>query len=361
MKAIIIRPGIKNSIQMRDVPEPARSGDDDVKVQVIRTGLCGTDADIYRGDYGEAPPGEDFLILGHENFGVIRETGGNATGLAPGDFVVSTVRRPCGKCSYCKQGEMDLCSSGEYTERGIKGRHGFMAEYYVESSRYLIKIPKEIKDIGVLLEPASIVEKGIDHVYLIQRRMPWQPHRALVLGAGPVGILAAALLRLRGLETFLVGREPANDLRAQVGKNLGAEYISVDGVPLSDLPKQIGSPDIIMEATGSSAVVFSAMQILAPDGVLCLLSVTGGHSVRPEPTDVINQDLVLRNNVAFGSVNANPRHFQKGVEDFVAIEKASPGALRQLLTTPLPWQNYAQWFTQRGHGIKATLEISKPD
>lgn len=361
MKAITIKPKIKNSIQMQEAPDPVRKEEDEVKVQVIRTGLCGTDADIYAGDYGEAPPCENFLILGHENFGVVRETGKSAADFKPGDFVVSTVRRPCGKCFYCKQGEMDLCSSGEYTERGIKGRHGFMAEYYVESSRYLVKIPPEIQDIGVLLEPTSIVEKGIEHIYLIQRRMPWQPHRALVLGAGPVGLLAAALLRKRGLETFLAGREAPNDLRAQVGKKFGAEYISVDGIPLTDVSKRIGAPDMIIEATGSSSVVFAAMQMLAPDGVLCLLSVTGGHAVRPEPTDVINQDLVLHNNVVFGSVNANPRHFQQGVEDFLSIEKTWPGALQQLLTTRLPWENYAQWFEHRGHGIKATLEISKPD
>jgi threonine dehydrogenase-like Zn-dependent dehydrogenase len=358
MKALTVKPHVKDSIQMRDVPEPARQ-DDEVKVRVIRAGLCGTDADIYEGNYGEPPRGDDFLVLGHENFGVVEEVSPNGTGLKPGDFVVSTVRRPCGKCLNCQHGEMDFCSSGEYTERGIKGRHGFMAEYYVESPQYLIKIPPELQDIAVLLEPTSIVEKGIDHTYLIQRRITWQPQIALVIGAGPVGLLAAALLALRGLRTFVASLEAATDPRAQAAQNLGAQYRCLKDAPLTDLPKQIGAPDLVIEATGKSSVVFTAMQMLAPNGVLCLLSVTGGSAIRPEPTDVINQELVLRNNVVFGSVNAHPRHFKKGVEDFQSIEKARPGALQKLLTNRLPWGEYRQWFGQKRNGIKTTLEISR--
>lgn len=357
MKAITVKPGQKNSIEMRDAPAP-QAKQDEIKVRVIRVGLCGTDAEINEGLYGETPPGDDYLILGHENFGVIEGIQGNANGLSKGDYVVSTVRRPCGKCSYCQHGEMDLCSSGDYTERGIKGRHGFMAEYYVESPRYLVKIPEPIGDIGVLLEPMSIVEKGIDHAYLIQRRMTWQPKQALVLGAGPVGLLAAAVLRVRGLRTFVAGREPATDPRAQIAQSLQAEYVCVDGVELSDAVKRLGAPDLVIEATGVSSVAFAAMQVLAPDGVLCLLSVTAGQGMRQVPANTINQDLVLRNNVVFGSVNANPRHFHKGVEDFLAAEKQWPGALRKLITTQLPWQDYSKWFGQKHAGVKTTLEIS---
>lgn len=344
---------------MEDVPEPACK-DGLAKVRVIRVGLCGTDTEIFEGLYGSAPPGDDYLILGHENFGIVEEVGVGVKSLKPGDYVVSTVRRPCGKCVYCQHGEMDLCSSGDYTERGIKGRHGFMAEHYTESPEYLVPIPPEIRDVAVLLEPTSIVEKGIDHSFLIQRRMTWQPKRALVLGAGPVGLLAAALLQVRGLDTFVAGREPASDPRAQVAQSFGTNYLSVNGGSLADLPKQTGPLDLVIEATGVSSVVFGAMQILAPDGILCLLSVTGGHKVQPEPTDVINQRLVLQNNVVFGSVNANPRHFHVGVEDFVKLEKSHPGVLQRLLTVRLPWQDYGKWFGQPRSGIKTTLEISKP-
>jgi glucose 1-dehydrogenase len=236
-------------------------------------------------------------------------------------------------------------------------RHGFMAEYYAEAPVFLHKIPKAVESFAVLLEPMSVVEKGIDHAFLLQRRLLWGPKLALVLGGGPVGLLAAAVLRARGLRTVVFGREPASDLRAQIAMQLGAEYLSVDTSPLFDLPKHIGLPDIIIEATGNAKVVFDAMEILAAHGVLGLLSVTGGSGTNVEPIDRINQLLVLGNQVVFGSVNANPRHFAKGVEDFVTIEKHWPGALSRLLTNRIPWQDFNSWFTQRGSGIKTTLEI----
>ncbi|MGH9404888.1 MAG: glucose 1-dehydrogenase [Terriglobia bacterium] len=359
MRAITITPGAKNSVKMCDVPAPKQE-DACVTVRVVRTGLCGTDAEINAGIYGEAPPGDKYLILGHENFGVVERAGAAADGIKPGDYVVSTVRRPCGKCANCAAGEMDLCMTGDYTERGIKGKHGFMAERYTESAEYLVKIPAACRDVGVLLEPMSIVEKGIDHTYLIQRRMVWRPRMAWALGAGPVGLLAAAVLRTRGLEVFVAGREAESDPRAEIVRGLGAQYACVKGETLADLLKQTGKPDLIIEATGASSVAFASMQLLAPNGVLCLLSVTGGHTSNAVPTDVINQDLVLRNNVVFGSVNANPRHFRKGVEDFEAIEEKWPGVLQRLITTRLPWEKHSEWFNHQVTGIKTTLEIS-PD
>jgi threonine dehydrogenase-like Zn-dependent dehydrogenase len=356
MKAIVVKPGEKDSIHMRDMPDPAMAPDQ-VAVKMLRVGLCGTDAEINHGLYGKPPEGEEFLILGHENLGVVADVGKEVTGFTPGDIVVSTVRRPCGECPNCEVGENDMCSSGKYQERGIMKRHGFMAEYYVESPTYLHKIPRAVEPFAVLLEPMSVVEKGIDHAFLLQRRLVWKPKLAVVLGGGPVGLLAASVLRARGLRTVVIGREPASDLRAQIAVQLGAEYISVEKSSLLDLPKQIGHPDIVVEATGSARVVFDAMEILGPNGVLCLLSVTGGSGTNEEPIERINQLLVLGNQVVFGSVNANPRHFAQGVDDFVTIEQNWPGALNRLLTNRFPWQDYKTWFTQRGTGIKATLEI----
>ncbi|MGH9411552.1 MAG: glucose 1-dehydrogenase [Vicinamibacterales bacterium] len=358
MNAIVVEPGVSNSIQMRTMPDPVMSADQ-VAVRMIRVGLCGTDSEINRGLYGKAPDGEQFLILGHENFGVVEDVGREVAGFAAGDLVVSTVRRPCGVCPQCAAGESDMCSSGQYTERGIMRRHGFMAERYVEHPVYLNKIPPEIRDIAVLLEPMSIVEKGVEQAFLLQRRFSWTPRAGMVLGAGPVGLLAAAVLRRRGLETTVVGREETSDLRAQIATQLGAKYISVATRPLADVVTDTGFPDLIVEATGNAGVAFSAMSLLALNGVLCLLSVTGGHAESDEPIDVINQRLVLGNRVVFGSVNANKRHFQHGVEDFVAIEKAWPGALQRMLTDRIPWEQHRRWFTERGSGIKATLEIGR--
>ncbi len=329
-----------------------------VLVKTVRVGLCGTDADINRGEYGQAPPGDDFLVLGHENFGVVAEVGRNVNSFAPGDFVVSTVRRPCGLCYNCDHGENDLCTSGKYTERGIMRRHGFMSERYSELPQFMNKLAPEIEKIGVLLEPMSVVEKGIDHAYLIQRRLQWRPQTGVVLGAGPVGMLAAAILRNKGLQCVVVAREPESEFRAQLAQQIGAEYFSVGDQPLLDLPKRYPHVDLIIEATGSARVVFDAMQMLSPNGVLCLLSVTGGHLEQAEPISVINQDLVLRNNVVFGSVNANPRHFKMGAQDFVDIERKWPGVLAQLITKHLPMQSFADWFGGKTAGIKTTLEIA---
>ena len=359
MKAIVVKPGEKDSIHMRDMPDPPMKADQ-VAVRMLRVGLCGTDAEINQGLYGKPPDGDEFLILGHENLGVVEDVGKKVKGWKPGDLVVSTVRRPCGVCPQCKAGENDMCSSGKYTERGIMRRHGFMAQYYTESPQFLNKIPKAVRDFAVLLEPMSVVEKGIDHTFLLQQRLKgWKPKFAMVLGGGPVGLLAAAVLRARGLRTMVVGREPATDLRAQIAKQLGAGYMCVANKTLPELPKETGYPDIVIEATGSSRVVFDAMEILAANGVLCLLSVTGGETMNAEPIDLINQRLVLGNQVVFGSVNANPRHFAMGVKDLVTVEKKWPGALNRLLTNRIPWENHKTWFTERGSGIKSTLEIAQ--
>jgi len=357
MKAIVVRPGEKDSIHMRDMPDP-KMKPDQIAVKMLRVGLCGTDAEINHGLYGKPPDGDEFLILGHENLGVVEQVGKKVKGWKAGDLVVSTVRRPCGKCQQCKNGENDMCSSGEYTERGIMRRHGYMAQYYVESPTFMNKIPKEIRDFAVLLEPMSVVQKGIDHTYLLQNRLKgWKPKFAMVLGAGPIGLLAAAVLRVRGLRTVVIAREDPTAFKAKLAKRLGAEYVSVANKRLPDLPKELGYPDIVIEATGVSAVAFDAMEILGPNGVLCLLSVTGGDAMSAEPTDLINQRMVLGNQVVFGSVNANPRHFKQGVKDFVTINKKWPGVMSELLTDRIPWQDHKKWFTERGSGIKATLEI----
>ena len=356
MNAIVVEPGVKNSIHMRPMPDPEMSADQ-VAVRMIRAGLCGTDNEINQGLYGKPPDGEQFLILGHENLGAIEAVGRSVAGFKPGDLVVSTVRRPCGVCPQCASGETDMCSSGLYTERGIMRRHGFMAQFYVEHPEYLNRIPPEISSFAVLLEPMSVVEKGIDQAFLIQRRFSWKPQAAMVLGAGPVGLLAAAVLRARGLRVIVAAREGADDRRARIATELGAEYLSVADRPLAGVVTDVGYPDLVVEATGSAKVAFTAMEMLGSNGVLCLLSVTGGRTENAEPIDLINQRLVIGNQVVFGSVNANRRHFQRGIEDFVAIEHAWPGTLQRLLTDRIPWQDYKQWFTERGPGIKTTLEI----
>ena len=342
---------------MEDVADPELQPHQ-VAVRVRRVGLCGTDAEIYHGLYGRPPDDSDVLILGHENFGVVEAVGRRVTGVRAGDLVIATVRRPCGVCPNCRGGEPDMCSSGQYTERGIMRRHGFMAEYYVEDPQFLNRIPKALADVAVLLEPLSIVEKGIEQAFAIQQRLIWEPELAIVLGAGPVGLLAAAALRVRGVRTVVAAREPESDVRAHIALRLGAEYVPVDQLPLTELPARTGRPDLIVEATGSARVVFDAMEMLGLNGVLCLLSVTGGSGTSQEPTDRINRLLVLGNRVVVGSVNANPRHFTLGIKDMARIEKKWPGVLSRIITDRVPWSDYEQWFSGTRKGIKTILEIS---
>jgi threonine dehydrogenase-like Zn-dependent dehydrogenase len=356
MKAIVVKPGVSNSIHMRDMPDP-RLKPDQVAVKMIRAGLCRTDAEIGHGLFGQAPEGDEYLILGHENFGVVEEVGRKVKGFKAGDLVVATVRRPC-RCYTCRAGQSDMCYDGAYQERGIKGRHGFMAEYYVESPQWLNRISKDIAEIGVLLEPMSVVEKGIDHAFLIQRRLEWKPRTGLVLGAGPIGLLAAAVMRARGLDSHVVGREPETDRRAHLAMKMGATYHSVAAKTIVEVKNEIPPIDIAVEATGVAGVAFDGMQILGHNGVLCLLSITGGSKNGDQPIEKINQQLVLGNQVVFGSVNANPRHFAMGVKDFTLIEQKWPGVLKQLITARLPWDQYSEWFGQQGSGIKTTLEIA---
>ena len=327
MKAIVVSPGEKDSIHMRDMPDP-KMKPDQVAVKMLRVGLCGTDAEINHGLYGKPPDGDEFLILGHENLGVVEQVGKKVKGWKAGDLVVSTVRRPCGMCPQCKAGENDMCSSGAvHRARASCAATASWRSTYVESPAFLNKIPKEIRDFAVLLEPMSVVQKGIDHTYLLQQRLKgWKPKFGMVLGAGPIGLLAAAVLRARGLRVAVDRpRRPDRLARADSSKQLGAEYVCVANKALPDVPKETGHPDIVIEATGVSRVVFDAMEILGPNGVLCLLSVTGGDTMNPEPIDLINQRLVLGNQVVFGSVNANPRHFKQGVKDFVTINQEVAG------------------------------------
>jgi glucose 1-dehydrogenase len=356
MKAIVVRPGVRDSIHMRDMPDP-KLKPDQVAVRMIRAGLCGTDAEIGDGLFGAPPEGDEFLILGHENFGIVEEVGKHARGFKAGDLVVATVRRPC-RCHICRGGEIDMCYGGAYQERGILGSHGFMAEYYVESPQWLNRIPPALARIGVLLEPMSVVEKGIDHAFLLQRRFKWKPKTGLVLGAGPVGILAAAVMRARGLDTHVISLESDADPRARILKRLGATYHSTAVDTLLDMKKKMPPIDVAIEATASATATVDAVQLLASNGVLCLLSLTGGTATAHVPIGKIQQQIVLGNQIIFGSVNANARHFAMALKDFRTIERKWPGVLEQLITTRLPWDQFKNWFGTRDRGIKTTLEMA---
>lgn len=338
MKAIVVTPRKKASIRLIEVPEPSVNqipNGRGVLVKVLQAGLDGTDREIILGEYGDAPPGEEYLILGHENIGIVVDVGDDIREFQPGDFVSATVRRP-GTSIYDEIGMYDFTTDDIYFERGITRLHGFLTEYYIETPQYLVKIPTGLKNVGVLLEPLSIVEKGIYQAYETQERLKvWSPRKAAVLGAGPLGLLAALILRLRDLEVTVFARTEPPYLNSELVEQIGARYLSTKQISLEQGTTQYGPFDIIFEATGYSPLVFEAMKVLAKNGVLILSSVTGGDRRVEIEGDKINLGFVLGNKVCFGTVNANKSHFELGVKDLAHGVVQFPGWLDQLLTHPI--------------------------
>ncbi len=365
MKAVAVIPGQKDSVHMATLPRPQVSevpNGRGVLVRVLRVGVDATDREINAAEYGEAPAGEKFLVLGHESFGIVEEVGPGVTELRKGDYVVATVRRP-GTSLYDLIGTNDMTTDDVYYERGISLRHGFLSEYYVDDAEFIVKMPRRLKEVGVLLEPLTVVEKAIYQAYEIQRRLRvWRPRQAAIMGAGTIGLLGAMALRLRGLEVSVFSRNPRTDLNARLIEELGARYVSTAETPLLEAARRHGPYDLILEATGFSPIVFDGMQVLGKNGVLVLTSVTGGDRRIEIPADRINLDFVLGNKVMVGSVNANREYFEMGVADMAKAEAEYSGWLKQLLTHPVRGlDNYPKLFEHLNGGngaIKVFCEVA---
>ena len=365
MKAVAVVPGKPHSVHLADLPKPSVDeipGGRGVLVKVLRVGVDGTDKEINAAEYGAPPPGFDFLVVGHEGFGQVEAVGPNVTEVRPGDYVVATVRRPGGSI-YDVIGTNDMTTDDTYFERGINLRHGFLTEYYVDDAEFIVKVSQGLRQVGVLLEPMTVVEKGITQAYEIQRRLRvWRPRRAAVMGAGTIGLLATLVLRLRGLQvtTFGLSRKPY--LNSDLVEAIGARYESTADVPIIDAARKHGPFDVVFEATGYSPIVFDSVQSLAKNGVLVLSSVTGGDRKVEVPADRINLEFVLGNKVMVGTVNANREYFELGVRDMAQADAEYPGWLGRLLTHPVKGlENYRELFdrltTARG-AIKVFCEVA---
>jgi len=365
MKAVAVFPGKPDSMHLATMPKPTLDeipGGRGVLVKVLRVGVDGTDKEINAAEYGAAPPGYDFLVTGHESFGRVEAVGPNVTELQPGDYVVATVRRP-GTSIYDRIGTYDMTTDDVYFERGINLRHGYLTEYYVDDPEYIVKIPPELREVAVLLEPTTVVEKGIAQAYEIQRRLRvWRPRRAAVMGAGTIGLLAALALRLRGLEVTVFGRTAKPYLNSDLIEALGARYERTSEVSILDGAARFGPFDLIFEATGASPVVFESMQALGKNGVLVLSSVTGGDRCIEVPADRINLEFVLGNKVMVGTVNANREYFEMGVKDMAHAEAQYPGWLNRLLTHPVQgldnWKLLLDTLTGARGAIKVYCVVS---
>ena len=356
MRAVAVTPKKPGSARQVELPRPTASRGMAL-MRVLEVGIDGTDTEINEGLYGDAPPGSDFLVIGHEALSVVEAVGEGVSGFVPGDLVVSTVRRP-DECPNCRAGESDMCLFGKYTERGIKGAHGYMGQYYSETPAFMVKIPPALRPFAVLLEPLSIVEKATFQAWKIQERMLWRPKRAVVLGAGSIGILGTILLRLRGLEVHVYAKQPAEGVQSRILRDLGATYESVDDHPVTGIGDELGQVDFILEATGNSSVAFEAMAQVGTNGVLCLTGVSAGNRSIEIPADVINLQMVLGNKGAFGSVNANRRYFEMGVEHFQQAEQRWPGIFERLLTRRVPFDDFTSALDRRPDDIKTLLTIA---
>ncbi|HNU06201.1 MAG TPA: glucose 1-dehydrogenase [Pyrinomonadaceae bacterium] len=358
MKAVAVIPKKENSVHLVEMDKPSAGdvkGGRGVLVEVVRVGACGTDREINNGEYGVAPPGSEFLVLGHENFGRVVEIGENVREVAVGDFVVATVRRP-GRSIYDKIGTQDFTTDEKYFERGISRIHGYMAEYYAENVEYLVKIPEKLAEIAVLLEPLSIIEKGLKQASDIQERLKiWHPKTAAVLGTGNVGLLTVMALRMRGYDVHGFGWElPEDYLNAELCRAIGATYDSTQKTSVTDSVAKYGQYDLVFECTGYSPIIFDAMQSLNENGILILSSVTGGdRNTDAVPSDKINQQFVLGNRAMVGTVNANREHFEMGVRDFAVCEAMYPGWLARMMTHKVVGlENFAQAFDILENGAK---------
>jgi glucose 1-dehydrogenase len=366
MKAIAVHPGTPNSMHLRDVDEPrldeipAGRG---VLVEVLRVGVDGTDKEINAAEYGDAPDGHDFLITGHESLGRVVEVGDDVpTHIAPGTIVVASVRRP-GTSLFDAIGLQDMTTDDVYFERGINKRHGYLCERYVEDWRYITPLPPCLAETGVLLEPLTVAEKAINQAFEIQRRLKvWEPRSALILGSGTVGLLATLALRLRGIEVTCVSLPKAPYRNSDLIEEVGGTYVSTRDMSVAEAAVAHGPFDIVIEATGFSPLVWEGAQALAKNGVLVLVSVTGGMRAVEIPSDAINQAFVLGNKVMVGSVNASPEDFARGRDDLVKAYAFYPGWLEQLLTTEIDGlSNHEQMIrelTENADAIKVYVQVA---
>ncbi|MDF2692719.1 MAG: Glucose 1-dehydrogenase [Labilithrix sp.] len=360
MQALAVFPE-RRELQIVDVPAPVRHGDREVTVRIREVGICGTDREICEFHYGTPASGSERLVLGHEALGEVVEVGSGVRTLAPGDLVALTVRRPCDSpsCVACRAGRQDFCVTGDFIERGIKGADGYLTELVVEHERYLVRVPRRLADVGVLVEPLTIAAKASVDLDAILRRYPWEPVglRALVLGAGPIGLLGAMMLVARNVTTFVYSLQPADSDRAELTRSFGAEYVSARDTALPELSSRIGAADIVFEAVGSAKVAFGALSALAPNGVFILSGVPGGRKPIEIDLDGIMRDIVLKNQVLFGTVNASRSAFEAAVRQLEQFMGLFPDALRGLITRRAKLEE-APELLRRPSGIKQVVELA---
>ena len=362
MKAVAVFPA-NRAVQVIDHPEPNIQAPDQIKVRLLDVGVCGTDREIISFQYGTPPEGSDYLIIGHESLGQVVETGERVTKAKPGDLVVLTVRRPCPhpSCIACRSGRQDFCYTGDFTERGIKQRHGYMTEFVVEEESYVNVVPGALRDVAVLVEPLTIAEKSLEQLRIVQERLPWDGEghrRAVVLGAGPVGLLGAMALSIAGFEVTVYSRSSRHEEKNDIVSAIGAQYVAAETHSVEELSKAVGAIDVVYEAIGASGVAFEVIKHLGPNGVFIFTGVPGRKGPIEVDTDYIMRDVVLNNQVILGSVNAPPHSFQAAIRDLGAFVEKWPEAVRALITARFPIEQATMALSPSTAGVKNVIAVS---
>jgi len=371
MKAVAVIPS-QRALRLLDVEPPRLARPTDVRVEMLDVGVCGTDREIAAFAYGTPPPDAPHLILGHEALGRVVEVGGGVGRVRVGDLVVPMVRRPChhDDCTACRAGRQDFCFTGDFRERGIKQLHGFMTEQIVDDEQWMNVVPAALRDVGVLVEPLTIAEKALIQLWGLQERLPWGcPHepgkdhghcrRAVVLGGGPVGLLGAMALRARGFDTVVYSRDLAGTPKARLAEAIGARYVSSQEVAAGGLDRHVGPIDVVYEASGASHVAFELMTALGPNGVFIFTGVPGRKEKLELDTGSLMRDLVLKNQVVLGTVNAGRDAFEAAVRDLERFVALWPEAVRALVTGRHAPGDYESLLTGEASGIKRVIEFAR--
>lgn len=367
MKAIAVFPE-KREVKLIDHPAPIIRKPTEVRLRMLDVGVCGTDKEIASFQYGSPPENSEYLVIGHESLAEVVEIGKGVTHLKVGDLVVSMVRRPCEHkdCLACRSGRQDFCYTGDFKERGIKDVHGFMTEFVVDDENFMIPVPRELRDIGVLIEPLTIAVKALAQLLQIQARLPWTSpivpgkksefcHRAVVLGAGPVGILGAMVLVNAGFETFVYSRGSETGTKGLLTKSFGATFISTESHSAKSLFDHIGSIDVVYEAVGVSKLAFEVLEMLGTNGVFIFTGIPGRKPPIEIDTDLMMRNLVLKNQAVYGTVNAGKTAHEEAVRNLKVFVSKWPAAVRSLITGRYPIERFADLLLGKPGGIKNVI------
>ena len=365
MKAIALVPGTTD-VSLVDMNEPIINSPHEVKLKVWEVGICGTDREEVSGGRALAPEGQTSLVIGHEMFGQVTEIGSAVTKVKKGDYGVLMVRRGCGECEACRNGRSDMCYTGNYTERGIKAANGFQSEYVVDLEQYLVKVSPEMKEIGVLTEPMSVASKAIDESLQIQqarlgsfsKNKNWlEGKKALVAGLGPIGLMAAFALRLRGAEVIGLDIVDENSLRSELLRQIGGVYIDGRKVKVADIDTKYGEADFVFEATGIANLQLQLIDALAVNGIYVATGIPGGNRPLNLPAGNLMKQLVLKNQVILGSVNASIQHYQMAVDDLRCCLQRWPATIKGVITDRVPYTDFSKALKQpSAEEIKVVVE-----